>query len=167
MELQQPSLAPVTDSTPRYTTQSVESDVVLTVSSNLTERTVDRPADAIPAIPDGGRSAWTIVFTSAIFTFWFNGIGNSWGVMQAALSKQGLASTSTLSFVGSLSITLAVFLSLLSVRFMHLVSARWTGLIGIIISYYTAWTWRVKCRFHDFKRRRLIRNHRPPVRHWY
>jgi MCP family monocarboxylic acid transporter-like MFS transporter 3 len=88
-------------------------------------------ADAVSAIPDGGWTAWNGVIASAAFTFWFNGINNSWGVMQAALFKQGLTSTSTLSFVGSLSITCCVVLSLLSIRFMRLVGARNAGLIGI------------------------------------
>jgi MFS transporter, MCT family, solute carrier family 16 (monocarboxylic acid transporters), member 3 len=89
------------------------------------------PQDAGSQIPNGGRSSWTVLGSCALFTFWLNGIGNSWGVMQAALLKQGLTSTSTLSFVGSLSITSCVVLSLLSVRFMRLVGARWAGLIGI------------------------------------
>src|ERR1700709_2436115 len=88
-------------------------------------------ADAISAIPDGGRAAWSNLIASALFTFWFNGINNSWGVMQAALFKEGLTSTSTLSFVGSLSITCCVILSLPSVRFMRLVGARNAALIGI------------------------------------
>jgi hypothetical protein len=74
-----------------------------------------------------------MVFASAIFTFWLNGIGNSWGVIQSALLRQGLTSTSTLSFVGSLSITCAVAFSLLSVRFMRLIGAKWAGLIGIVM----------------------------------
>jgi MFS transporter, MCT family, solute carrier family 16 (monocarboxylic acid transporters), member 3 len=88
-------------------------------------------ANAVSAIPDGGWSAWSSLIASALFTFWFNGINNSWGVMQAALFKQGLTSTSTLSFVGSLNITCCVMLSLLSVRFMRLIGARNAGLIGI------------------------------------
>jgi MFS family permease len=88
-------------------------------------------ADAVSAIPDGGWSAWSSLIASALFTFWFNGINNSWGVMQAALFKQGLTSTSILSFVGSLNITCCVILSLLSVRFMRLIGARNAGLIGI------------------------------------
>jgi MFS transporter, MCT family, solute carrier family 16 (monocarboxylic acid transporters), member 3 len=88
-------------------------------------------ADAVSAIPDGGWSAWSSIIASAIFTFWFNGISNSWGVVQAALFKEGLSSASTLSFVGSLSITCCVILSLLSVRFIRLVGARNAGLIGV------------------------------------
>jgi MCP family monocarboxylic acid transporter-like MFS transporter 3 len=87
--------------------------------------------DAISAVPDGGWAAWSNLIASALFTFWFNGISNSWGVMQAALFQQGLTSASTLSFVGSLSITFSVILSLLSVRFMRLVGARDAALLGI------------------------------------
>ncbi|KAH7333526.1 major facilitator superfamily domain-containing protein [Rhexocercosporidium sp. MPI-PUGE-AT-0058] len=87
-------------------------------------------AGAFSAIPDGGWNAWSSLIASALFTFWFNGINNSWGVMQAALFKQGLTSASTLSFVGSLSITCCVVLSLFSVRLIRLVGARHAALIG-------------------------------------
>jgi MFS transporter, MCT family, solute carrier family 16 (monocarboxylic acid transporters), member 3 len=93
----------------------------------------EAPSASTLAIPDGGRAAWSTLLSCALFTFWLNGIGNSWGVVQAALLSTGLTTTSTLSFVGSLSITLTVLFSLLSVRFMRLIGARWTGLIGITL----------------------------------
>lgn len=53
--------------------------------------------------------------------------------MQAALFNQGLSSTSTLSFVGSLNITCCVIFSLLSIRFIRLVGARHAALAGIVL----------------------------------
>ncbi len=50
-------------------------------------------------VPDGGYG-WTVVAGCATLTFWFGGTTYSWGVMQTALINQGLASASTLSFVG-------------------------------------------------------------------
>ncbi|KAF2669046.1 MFS general substrate transporter [Microthyrium microscopicum] len=89
------------------------------------------PAEAVSSIPDGGLSAWNTLIASSIFTFWFNGINNSWGVMQAALLNEGLTSTSTLSFVGSLAMACTVIFSLLAVRFMRFAGARNAALLGI------------------------------------
>src|ERR1700753_1137627 len=61
------------------------------------------PANAASSIPDGGYG-WTLVSICSLFTFWFNGIMGSWGVLQAALLRSQLTSTSTstISFVGTL-----------------------------------------------------------------
>merc|ERR1712000_75813 len=55
------------------------------------------------AVPDGGYG-WVVVTVCALLTFWFNGIMASWGVLQAALLRSNLktTSTSTISFVGTL-----------------------------------------------------------------
>ncbi|TVY54981.1 Aspyridones efflux protein apdF [Lachnellula cervina] len=129
LELQRPSRASTTNS---IAPQTRSSDY----ENTRARRSSDDEApstDASLAIPDGGQSAYTVLFSCALFTFWLNGLGNSWGVVQAALLNQGLTSTATLSFVGSLSITFSVILSLLSVRFMCLVGAKWAGLIGVTL----------------------------------
>jgi MCP family monocarboxylic acid transporter-like MFS transporter 3 len=123
IELQPPLLAP--------TTGSAQNEQVRTTTQQTNDNETLSNVDVVFAIPDGGWSAWSGLIASALFTFWFNGINNSWGVMQAALFKQGLSSTSTISFIGSLSITCCVVLSLLSVRFMQLVGARNAALIGV------------------------------------
>jgi MCP family monocarboxylic acid transporter-like MFS transporter 3 len=123
IELQTPYLTP--------SIRSVEYAEAHESTQQLNNVEASSQTDAFSAIPDGGWPAWRSLIASALFTFWFNGISNSWGVMQAALFKQGLTSTSTLSFVGSLSITCCVVFSLLSVRFMRLVGARYAGLLGI------------------------------------
>lgn len=122
IELQRPSLASTTNSIAQLTEarRPFDDEAPPTLNATL-------------AIPDGGPAAYSTLLACALFTLWLNGIGNSWGVVQAALLDSGLTTTSTLSFVGSVSITLAVLFSLLSVRFMHLVGARYTGLIGITL----------------------------------
>lgn len=130
IELQRPSVITTTDSTGSIIRTAEYEDAR---ARRLADDETIPPADATSQLPNGGRQAWTMVFVSAMFTFWFNGIGNSWGVLQSALLKQGLTSTSTLSFVGSLSITCAVAFSLLSVRLMRLIGAKWAGLIGIVM----------------------------------
>lgn len=130
IELQQPASATNASRTAPSIRPAGSEDVQIRRASNDESMP---PRDATSQIPDGGREAWIMVLASAVFTFWLNGIGNSWGVMQTALLKQGLTSTSTLSFVGSLGITCAVALALISVRFMRLVGAKWAGLIGIVM----------------------------------
>jgi Na+/melibiose symporter-like transporter len=51
--------------------------------------------------------------------------------MQAALVQQGLSSPSTLSFVGSLNVTLIAILATVNVRLIRKLGARNTGLLGV------------------------------------
>lgn len=86
------------------------------------------------AIPDGGYG-WVIVASSALITFWFNGLFGSWGVIQTALLSSTLQDTptSTITFVGSLNLCLSVAFGLLGVRLITVMGARITGLIGIAL----------------------------------
>ena len=86
--------------------------------------------NAVSVIPDGGRDAWLVVLGCAIMTFWFNGFTYSWGVIQAELVQSGFTSASTLSWVGSLSVTICVLLGLLSVRVLRRLGARTSGMLG-------------------------------------
>ena len=51
--------------------------------------------------------------------------------MQAALFKQGLSSTPTLSWIGSLSFACISFLALVNARVIRLLGAKKTALIGV------------------------------------
>ncbi|MCJ1476739.1 hypothetical protein MMC13_005408 [Lambiella insularis] len=84
-------------------------------------------------VPEGGVSGWLVILGCGIMTFWFNGISQTWGIFQAVLFQQGLASTSTLTFVGSLSITSVVILALFSGRLMRFFGARKTAMIGTVV----------------------------------
>lgn len=94
----------------------------------------DIPASAVEAIPDGGYG-WTVVFACSVVTFMINGWSGSWGVMQAALFRTypSQASTTSLSFVGSLSIALCVGLGLACVRLSQLIGARYSMLLGVLM----------------------------------
>ncbi|KAJ6554175.1 monocarboxylate permease Mch4 [Mycena capillaripes] len=81
-------------------------------------------------VPDGGYG-WAVVFGCAILTWWFVGITYSWGLIQAALVKQGLSSTSTLSFVGSSTAACISGLALINARVIRFLGARRTALLGI------------------------------------
>ena len=94
----------------------------------------DVPASAIDAIPDGGYG-WTVVFACSVVTFMINGWSGSWGVLQTAILQtqpiQG--STTSLSFVGSLSIAMCVCLGLASVRLSRMIGARYSMLLGVLM----------------------------------
>ena len=94
----------------------------------------DAPANAVEAIPDGGYG-WTVVFACSVITFMINGWSGSWGVLQTAVFYEypNQESTTSLSFVGSLSIALAVGLGLVCVRLGQLIGARSSMLLGVIL----------------------------------
>ena len=92
------------------------------------------PASAVETIPDGGYG-WTVVFACSVVTLMINGWSGSWGVLQTAIFQKypNQGSTTSLSFVGSLSIALCVALGLASVRFSQLVGARYSMLLGALL----------------------------------
>ena len=80
-------------------------------------------------VPDGGYG-WAVIFGGSVLAFWFVGTIYSWGIIQAALLKEGLSSASTLSFVGSTLSADVSFLALINARIIRLLGARRTALIG-------------------------------------
>jgi hypothetical protein len=82
-------------------------------------------------VPDGGYG-WVVVFAGAVIAWWFVGSSYSWGVMQAALVKNGY-SPSTLAFVGSLCPACIAILAVPNATLMRLLGARMTGLLGIFL----------------------------------
>ncbi|KAJ7258801.1 major facilitator superfamily domain-containing protein [Mycena haematopus] len=89
-------------------------------------------SDSQLQVPDGGYG-WAIVFGCAVITFWFVGTSYSWGILQAALVKQGLSSPSTLSFVGSSTVACISGLALINARVIRFLGARRTALLGIFL----------------------------------
>ena len=82
--------------------------------------------------PEGGYG-WFIVFACACIGFWAVGTLYCWGVMQAALVKQGLSSPATLSWIGSLTFAFIAFLALVNARVISLLGARGTAILGIFM----------------------------------
>ncbi|KAJ4357177.1 uncharacterized protein N0V89_001752 [Didymosphaeria variabile] len=85
------------------------------------------------SIHDGGYG-WVIVFACFVQTFWVNAWTGSWGILQAALLAQSTmrdVPTSTLSFVGSVGLSLTVALGLACVWLAGVIGARWSTLLGI------------------------------------
>ncbi|KAJ7200322.1 major facilitator superfamily domain-containing protein [Mycena pura] len=83
-----------------------------------------------PDIPDGGYG-WVVVFGCAVLGWWFVGTSYSWGIIQAALVKQGVSSPSTLSFVGSSTVACISGLAVVNTRVIRFLGARRTALLGI------------------------------------
>lgn len=82
-------------------------------------------------VPDGGYG-WVVIGACSVMTFWFVGTSYSWGVIQAALVKEMIASPSTLSFVGSLTAAFIAILALVNARVIRKIGARSTALIGVV-----------------------------------
>ncbi|KAI0067283.1 MFS general substrate transporter [Artomyces pyxidatus] len=72
-------------------------------------------------VPDGGYG-WVVVAACSVITFFFVGLGYSWGVIQARLTASHLATDSTLSFIGSTTVAFISFAALLNARLI-----RWLG----------------------------------------
>ncbi|KAJ6617096.1 major facilitator superfamily domain-containing protein [Mycena sp. CBHHK59/15] len=97
-------------------------------NSSLDERGLGPGSDS--QVPDGGYG-WIVVFGCAVLTWWFVGTSYSWGLIQAALVKQGLSSASTLSFVGSSTVACISGLALINARVIRFLGAQRTALLGI------------------------------------
>lgn len=87
---------------------------------------------AVSTAPEGG-DGWTVVAACFGISFWVVGTFHSWGVMQAALFKQGLSSPPTMSWIGSLAFACIAFLALINARVIRLLGARGTVFLGIFM----------------------------------
>lgn len=89
-----------------------------------------RLADA--EVPDGGYG-WVVISACAVLTWWFIGTAYSWGIFQAALVREGLSSSSTLAFVGSLAAACISFFGILNGRIIRKLGTRWSAIGGIFL----------------------------------
>ena len=106
--------------------------------SSISDLAADGPGpestNITSSIPDGGYG-WVVVFSCAWMNFLGFGLSGAWGVVQAALLETSLDGTpaATVTFIGSLGLTLVVALSLLGSSFVRLVGARQAAVIGILL----------------------------------
>ncbi|TKA35444.1 hypothetical protein B0A54_12104 [Friedmanniomyces endolithicus] len=84
------------------------------------------------SVPDGGYG-WIAVLGCAVITWWFVGTTYSWGILQAALVRQGLSEASTLSFVGSLTVACIAFLAVANARIVTEIGAQKLGFLGVTL----------------------------------
>ncbi|TFB01375.1 putative transporter [Trichoderma ghanense] len=101
--------------------QNASSDEVLEAS---------RLADSV--VPDGGYG-WVVVGACAVITWWFVGTSYSWGVIQGALVEKGLSTPATLSYVGSLAVSLISCMAILNARIIRAIGAQRTTFLGILL----------------------------------
>lgn len=90
------------------------------------------PEDSPP--PDGGYG-WWVIFACFVHMFWLNAWTGSWGILQVALLQTtlGHSTSGTLSFVGSLGISMSTGLGIVAILIARAIGARWTSMIGIIL----------------------------------
>ncbi|KAJ5374217.1 Major facilitator superfamily domain general substrate transporter [Penicillium concentricum] len=81
-------------------------------------------------VPDGGE-AWVVISGCAVVTWWFIGTSYCWGILQAALVKEGVSSSSTLAFVGSLATACISFLGILNARVIRKLGTRMSAMTGV------------------------------------
>jgi MFS transporter, MCT family, solute carrier family 16 (monocarboxylic acid transporters), member 3 len=86
------------------------------------------------AIPDGGYG-WVIVLSCAILNFFSTAFPASWGVLQTALLESQLSNvpTSTVAWIGSLSLCICVSFGLGAVRILPVLGARNLSLLGVFL----------------------------------
>ncbi|KAL6883171.1 MFS general substrate transporter [Trichoderma longibrachiatum] len=109
------------NSTSNEESQNASSDDILEAS---------RLADS--AVPEGGYG-WVAVGACAVISWWFVGMGYSWGVIQGALVEKGLSTPATLSYVGSLAVALISCMAILNARIVRAIGAQRTAILGILL----------------------------------
>ncbi|KAI4189341.1 MAG: hypothetical protein L6R41_001519 [Letrouitia leprolyta] len=92
------------------------------------------PPSAVEIIPDGGYG-WTVVFACSTVTFMMNGWTGSWGIFQTAIFQEypTSASTTSLSFVGTVALALCTAFGLACVRASRQLGARRMMLAGVLM----------------------------------
>ncbi|KAI6891439.1 hypothetical protein KC318_g13774 [Hortaea werneckii] len=90
--------------------------------------------DPATQVPDGGYG-WVIVSCCSLFTFHFNGLNGSWGILQNHLLEKHLPSvpTYTIAFVGSLALATEVAFGVLSARLVSWIGFRTAAIAGVLI----------------------------------
>jgi len=72
-----------------------------------------------------------VILCCAVVAFWFVGTSYSWGILQNGLVNQGLASASTLAFIGSLAVTEIAAFAILNARIVQIWGPQKLALVGI------------------------------------
>ncbi|KAJ5821466.1 Major facilitator superfamily domain general substrate transporter [Penicillium rubens] len=110
--------------------QSTSTSISLAdLNTTLEERPQSLLADS--QVPDGGEG-WVVILGCAVVTWWFIGTSYCWGILQAALVKEGVSTSSTLAFVGSLATACISFLGILNARIIRKLGTRRSALAGVL-----------------------------------
>ncbi|KAM0749364.1 MFS general substrate transporter [Meredithblackwellia eburnea MCA 4105] len=82
-------------------------------------------------VPDGGVG-WLVVAGCGMITFWYAGSSYSFGVIQAALVKEGVSTPATLAFVGSLTVACIAAFALVNARIIKILGSQKTAILGVL-----------------------------------
>ncbi|KAF8841176.1 MFS general substrate transporter [Paxillus ammoniavirescens] len=89
-------------------------------------------APPLDDVPDGGYG-WVVVSACSLITAFFVGGSYSWGVMQAELANEKLASDSTLAFVGSVAVSWVAFGAVPNSRVIRWLGTRNGAVLGCFL----------------------------------
>jgi MFS family permease len=92
---------------------------------------------------EGGRTGWIVVAAATSIFFVTLGLVYSFGVMQNELIARGVASSSTLGWISSVTVVQVSFLSIPCNKVVRWLGHRRTGLIGALLvgTGYTTTSW--------------------------
>ncbi|KZP11025.1 MFS general substrate transporter [Athelia psychrophila] len=101
-------------------------------SSNIAVDAVNAPPPAaeVEDVPPEGGYGWVVVAACSTITFFFVGLTYSWGLIQAQLSAENLASDPTLAFIGSTAIAFISFGAILNTRLIRRIGTRNAALLA-------------------------------------
>ncbi|KAJ7182380.1 major facilitator superfamily domain-containing protein [Mycena crocata] len=116
---------------PAANSSSIELDS--RAGSTVTPEAQPAPTQAFDDSQPEGGYGWVVVFACGVLSWWSVGTSYNWGLIQAALVKQGLSSPSTLSFVGSLTTASVSGFALINARVIRYLGAQRTALLGVFL----------------------------------
>jgi hypothetical protein len=90
------------------------------------------PRDDDLSIPDGGHG-WVVLAGCTVVCWWSIGTAQSYGILQAALLQENVSTSTTLMFVGSMSVGIVCAFAILYAKIMRTLGTRWTAMLGILL----------------------------------
>ncbi|KIK65056.1 hypothetical protein GYMLUDRAFT_39459 [Collybiopsis luxurians FD-317 M1] len=99
------------------------------VESNNTHIVTGNHASSADEMPEGGYG-WVVVASCSMIMFFAVGRTYSWGVIQAQLAAESIASNSTLAFIGSLCASFGAFGAIVMGRLIRWMGARNAGFVS-------------------------------------
>lgn len=120
-------MAFVADNTP-----SIRSPTVPKAPCSAENQTQTPSLDDDCSIPDGGHG-WIVLIGCTVVSWWSIGTAQSFGVLQAALLKEGVSTSVNLLFVGSLSAGLVPAFAIFYARAMRAWGTRANAMLGIYL----------------------------------
>ncbi|KAM0695386.1 hypothetical protein Q7P36_005745 [Cladosporium allicinum] len=84
------------------------------------------------SIPDGGHG-WIVLAGCTVVCWWSIGTAQSYGIIQAALLQENVSTSTTLMFVGSMSVGIVCAFAILYAKIMRTLGTRWTAMLGILL----------------------------------